>query len=77
MIRTKDILWLALSAAFLSASFFYSRFFLQFLVIGALFGLKWIFNKESTRTLITIYNAWKRDDDKGKKELKRIFESRL
>lgn len=69
--------WFMLSLSSLIGSFFISEYFLQFLILAVLFGLKWIFNKESTRALIMIYNAWKRHDKEADKEIERIFKSRL
>lgn len=73
----KRNVWLMLSLASLIASFFIPRYFFQFLILAVLFGLKWIFNRESTRALIMIYNAWKRHDKEIDKELERIFKERL
>lgn len=73
----KRTIWIILSIGSLIASFFISRYFLQFLILAVLFGLKWIFNRESTRALIMIYNTWKRHDKDADKELERIFKERL
>jgi hypothetical protein len=77
MNRLKTNIWLALSLGSLAASFFAPRYFLQFLTLAVIFGLKWVFNRESTRTLIMIYNAWKRHDKSSEKELEEIFKNRL
>lgn len=69
--------WLILSLGSLIGSFFASRYFFQFLILAVLFGLKWIFNRESTRVLIMIYNAWKRHNKDTDKELEQIFKERL
>lgn len=69
--------WLAFSLASLAVSFFTQRYFLQFLILAVILGLKWIFNKESARTLIMIYNAWKKHDKTGERELEEIFKNRL
>ena len=77
MDRLKRNSWLILSLSSLIASFFISRYFFQFLILAILFGFKWIFNRESTRVLIMIYNAWKKHDKDTDKELERIFKERL
>ena len=69
--------WGILSFVSLAASFFLPRHFLQFLILAVILGLKWVFNKESTRTLIMVYNAWKRHDKNSDKELEEIFKNRL
>lgn len=73
----KRNIWFVFSLTSLIASFFISRYFLQFLILAVIFGLKWVFNKQSTRTLIMIYNAWKRHDRKGNKELEEILKNRF
>ena len=73
----KNSIWLMLSLASLVSSFFIPRHFLQFLILAVIFGLKWVFDRESTRTLIMIYNSWKRHDRTGEKDMEEIFKSRL
>jgi len=69
--------WLMLCLVSLLMSFFIPRYFLQFLILSVIFGLKWVFNRESTRALIMIYNAWKKHDKIGDKEIEEIFKSRF
>jgi len=73
----KRNIWFILSLASLAASFFFPGYFQQFLILAVIFGLKWVFNRESTRTLIMIYNAWKKHDKSSDKELEDIFKSRF
>jgi hypothetical protein len=73
----KSNLWLILCLSSLTISFFLPYYFLQFLILAAVFGLKWVFNKETTRTLIMIYNAWKRQGKDANREIQQIFEHRL
>jgi hypothetical protein len=73
----KRNIWIILSLASLTMSFFVSRYFFQFLILAVIFGLKWVFNRESVRTIVTIYNAWKRHDKESDKELDEIFKDRL
>lgn len=50
-------------------SFFFSfitpRFFIQLLVATLLLGIKWVADSKSTRMLVMIYEAWKRDGARG------------
>ena len=73
----KRNIWLILSLTSLAASFFIARYFQQFLILAVIFGLKWVFNRESTRALIMVYNAWKRHDKDSDKDLEEIFKNRL
>lgn len=73
----KSNIWFLLFLVSLMASFFIPEYFLQFLILAVIFGLKWVFNKESVRTLIMIYNAWKKHDKEGDKDLEEIFKNRL
>lgn len=41
-------------------SFIFKRYFLQFLVVTILFGLKWVIDTKSTRMLVTIHEAFKK-----------------
>ncbi len=54
--------WLLGSAAALLVSFFWSRYFLQFLIVSCLLAIKWIFDAGASRTLIMIYDTWRRHD---------------
>lgn len=73
----KKNIWLILSLASFATSFFTPRHFLQFLILTILFGLKWVFDKETTRTLIMVYNAWKKHDKDSEEKLEEIFKNRL
>lgn len=61
----KKSIWLILCLISFALSFFVSKFFVQFLVLAIIFGVKWIFDTGSTKTLIMIYDAWrgKRSED--------------
>jgi len=56
----KKHLWLLLSLLSIGASFLFPRYFLQCLTVGILFGVKWIFDTATTRTLIVMYEALKK-----------------
>ncbi len=73
----KRNVWLIAFMSSFAASFFLPRFFLQFLILSVIFGLKWVFDKASTRTLVMIYHAWKRRDRNTDKEIEDILGERL
>ncbi|MBN3038006.1 MAG: zf-HC2 domain-containing protein [Candidatus Omnitrophica bacterium] len=52
-------------------SFLLRQYFLQFLVLASVFSIKWIFDTGSTRTLIMVYEAWRKKD---KNTAQRIIE---
>lgn len=72
--------WLVGALLTFALSFVFPRYFLQFLILTAILGGKWIFDTASTRTLIMIYDAWRRRDreeqDKIAEKLKERFEPR-
>jgi len=57
--------YLVLAIAFFLFSFITPRFFIQSLVATLVFGIKWVADSRSARMLVMIYDAWKRDGDKG------------
>lgn len=77
MTYLKKNIWFILCIASFIVSFFASRHFLQFLTLAFIFGLKWVFDKETTRTLIMVYNAWKKHDKAGSRDLEEILKDRL
>ncbi|MBN2096870.1 MAG: zf-HC2 domain-containing protein [Candidatus Omnitrophica bacterium] len=54
--------WPILAGISFILSFTLSRYFLQFLTLALVFSIKWIFDTGSTRTLIMIYEAWRKKD---------------
>lgn len=77
MAYLKKNIWFIFCLASFIASFFAPRHFLQFLVMSVIFGLKWVFDKETTRTLIMVYNAWKKHDKAANRDLEEMFKDRL
>ena len=73
MNNLKKNVWLIISLAALAASFFVCRYFLQLLIVSVIFGVKWIFDTGSTKTLIMVHNAWKRHDDAGHREIDHLL----
>jgi len=57
--------YLMLAVAFFLLSFATPRFFIQSLVATLIFGLKWVADSRSTKMLVMIYDAWKRDGGNG------------
>jgi len=64
--------WLIASITAFTLSFAFPPVFLQFLLAAGILGGKWIFDSENTKTLIMIYNAWKKG---GEKEASRMIET--
>lgn len=66
----KEDLFLIMAIISFLLSFIFSRYFLQFLTATIIFGIKWIVDSKSSKTLIMIYEAWKRG---GEREAGRIL----
>jgi hypothetical protein len=60
--KLKNNLWFIGSLAALIFSFVFPKYFLQFLTACILMGAKWIIDSKTTKMLVMIYEAWKRDD---------------
>ncbi|MCX5678350.1 MAG: zf-HC2 domain-containing protein [Candidatus Omnitrophica bacterium] len=58
-------IYLLLAIISFSFSFITPRFFIQLLVATLLLGMKWVADSKSTRMLVMIYEAWKRDGARG------------
>lgn len=54
-------IYLVLAVISFCLSFVVGRYFVQFLVATLLLGIKWIIDAKSTKMLITIYEAWKKE----------------
>lgn len=52
--------WAGLFLLSIGFSFLLPRYFLQCLVLGTIFGLKWVFDTVTNRTLIVMYDTLKR-----------------
>ena len=63
-------IYLAIAIISFAVSFALPRFFIQSLVATLLFGMKWIADTRSTKTLVMIHDAWRRGEDK---EVSRIL----
>lgn len=58
-------IYLILAVICFSLSFAIPRYFIQLLVATLLLGIKWIVDAKSTKMLVMVYEAWKKDGDKG------------
>jgi len=52
--------WLLGAGIAFILSFVFSGYFLQFLILTLLMGIKWIFSTGGSKTVVMIYDAWKR-----------------
>jgi len=69
--------WLIASITAFVLSFAFPLVFLQFLLAAGILGGKWIFDSENTKTLIMIYNAWKKGGEKEAGEMIEALKSRI
>jgi hypothetical protein len=69
--------WLIASITAFALSFAFPPVFLQFLLAAGILGGKWIFDSENARTLIMIYNAWKKGGDKEAGEMIELLKDRI
>ena len=65
--------WPILALLSFVLSFVFTRYFVQFLALAVIFSLKWIFDTGSTRTLIMIYQAWRKKDNSSAQRIIRDF----
>jgi hypothetical protein len=69
--------WLIASITAFLLSFAFPPVFLQFLLAAGILGGKWIFDSENAKTLIMIYNAWKKGGDKEAGEMLEALKDRI
>jgi len=69
--------WLIASITAFMLSFAFPPLFLQFLFAAGILGGKWIFDSENARTLVMIYNAWKKGGEKEVGEMLDTLKDRL
>lgn len=58
-------IYLLLAILSFSLSFLAPRYFIQSLVVTLLFGIKWVVDSKSTKMLVMINEAWKKDGDRS------------
>ncbi|TAN60900.1 hypothetical protein EPN16_04255 [bacterium] len=66
--------WLILTAACFGLSFVVKRFFLQFLFLALIFGIKWALGGEGSRNLVMIFRSLSHKDAEIRKPQEKIFE---
>ncbi|MBD3425719.1 MAG: hypothetical protein GF409_00650 [Candidatus Omnitrophica bacterium] len=54
-------IWLVVAGFSLAASFFLAEYFIQLITAAVLCGIKWIIDSQSTRMLITVYEAYRKE----------------
>lgn len=69
--------WLIASMTAFALSFAFPPVFLQFLLAAGILGGKWIFDSENAKTLIMIYNAWKKGSEKEARDMLETLKDRL
>ena len=72
-----DYKWQILAFISFALSFIVARFFLQFLILAVIFSIKWIFDSGSTRTLIMIYQAWRKKDQGTAQRIIQDFQDKI
>ena len=70
--HAKKQFWLFLSLLSIGISFFLPRYFFQCLILSVIFGLKWVFDTVTNRTLIVMYDALKQKSSKREDPSKRL-----
>jgi hypothetical protein len=64
--KIKKNLFLVATVIFFALSFIIHRYFMQFLFAALILGLRWAFESDNARTLIMVFDAWRKhshDDD--------------
>ena len=69
--------WQVFASISFILSFIFTRYFLQFLILAVIFSIKWIFDTGSTRTLIMIYEAWRKKDRGSAQRIIRDFQDKI
>ena len=72
--RLKMQKWLILTGISFALSFVIRRFFLQFLFLSLILGIKWALSSEGSRNLIMIFRGLSRHSAEEKETDKKIFE---
>jgi hypothetical protein len=75
-IMKKINIYMVLASISFVLSFLTPRYFLQLLVATLVLGTKWISDSKSTKMLVMIYEAWKRDGEKGASRILETLDKR-
>ena len=77
--KMKKSLFLGGAVISFALSFFIPKYFMQFLVVTLILGMRWVFESEGGRTLIMVLDSWRRhshgDDDEISQRLRDRFKS--
>jgi len=55
--------WLFASVAFFLLSFVFKKYFLQFLIVAAILGFKWVMEGEGARKVVMIFKGMHKEED--------------
>lgn len=66
--------WLIVTAICFGFSFVVRRFFLQFLFLALIFGIKWALSAEGSRNLVMIFRSLSHKETESQRPQEKIFE---
>ena len=66
-LQRRKYLWLAGAAISFALSFFFPKYFFQFLILTLILGIKWALDSANTRTLIMVQDVWRKQREKEEK----------
>jgi hypothetical protein len=72
-----NYMWPIFTFISVGLSFIFTRYFIQFLVLAVIFGVKWVFDTGSTQTLIMIYEAWRKKDKTTAQRIIQDFQDKI
>lgn len=75
--RMANFKWPILALISFILSFVVAKYFMQFLILAVIFSLKWVFDTASTRTLIMVYQAWRRKDKDTAQRIIQDFQDKV
>lgn len=75
--RMANFKWPTLALISFILSFVFAKYFMQFLILAVIFSLKWVFDTASTRTLIMVYQAWRRKDKDTAQRIIQDFQDKI
>lgn len=75
--KISNFKWPTLALISFILSFVFAKYFMQFLILAVIFSLKWVFDTASTRTLIMVYQAWRRKDKGTAQRIIQDFQDRI
>jgi hypothetical protein len=75
--KISNYMWPIFTFASVGLSFIFTHYFIQFLVLAVIFGIKWVFDTGSTKTLIMIYEAWCKKDKATAQRIIQGFQDKI